>query len=74
MFNFDLDAVNPIGSIILAVNCMFYDLRLTKLAKQANFEFISKFLVKLAERAYQIFKRPLHHYMSYLKVHEDEIK
>ena len=74
VFNFDLDSVNPIGSIILGINYMFYDLRLTKLAKQANFEFITKFLVKLADRAYHIFKRPLHHYMSYLKIHEEEIQ
>lgn len=73
IFNFDLDSVNPIGSIILAINYMFYDIRLTKLAKQANFEFVAKVLVKLAERAYFIFKRPLKYYLSYLKIHEDEI-
>lgn len=68
IFNFDLDSVNPIGSIILAINYMFYDIRLNKLAKQANFDFVSKILVKLAERAYFIFKRPMKYYLSYLKI------
>jgi hypothetical protein len=51
-FNFDLDAVNPIGSVLMALCYIFYDVRLGKFEKSANFTFISKTLVKLAERAY----------------------
>jgi hypothetical protein len=33
VFNFDLDSVNPIGSVILALNYIFYDVRLSKVSK-----------------------------------------
>jgi hypothetical protein len=56
------------GSVILAINYMFYDLRLNKLNKQASFEFIQKVLIKLAEKAYYLFRKPLKYYLSYLKV------
>ncbi|CDW74616.1 glucoamylase [Stylonychia lemnae] len=72
-FNFEMDSVNPIGSIILAINYMFYDIRLIKLSKQANLSFVQDVLVKLAERAYCIFKRPLKYHLSYLKMAQDNL-
>jgi hypothetical protein len=47
----------------MALCYIFYDVRLGKFEKSANFTFISKTLVKLAERAYQLFKRPLSYYL-----------
>lgn len=73
IFNFDLDTVNPIGSVSLAINYLFYDLRLNKLSKFATFEFIQKTLIKLAEKAYFMFKKPLKYYLSYLKCQHEDI-
>lgn len=38
----------------------------------ANFDFINRTIIKLAERAYHLFKRPLSYYLSYLKINEGE--
>jgi hypothetical protein len=70
-FNFDLDSVNPLGSVILSLCYIFYDTRLSKLEKSANFNFISKTLIKLAEKAYILFRRPLSYYLKYLKIAEE---
>ena len=60
------------GSVLLAINYIFYDLRLNKLARLATFEFIQKNLIKLAEKAYFLFKRPLTYYLSYLKPQNED--
>jgi hypothetical protein len=52
VFNFEMDSVNPIGALLISLTYIFYDARLLKLEKQANFEYINRTLVKLAERAY----------------------
>jgi hypothetical protein len=35
-----LDEINPIGSVLLSLTYIFYDARLSKLEKQANFDYI----------------------------------
>lgn len=56
----------------MSLTYIFYDSRLSKLKKMATFDFISRTLVKLAERAYHLFKRPMSYYLSYLKIKEDD--
>lgn len=56
----------------MALIYIFYDARLKKLEASANFDFIKKTLIKLAERAYLLYKRPISYYLSYLKVPEGE--
>jgi hypothetical protein len=55
----------------MALTYIFYDARLKKLESSANFDFINKTLIKLAERAYFLYKRPISYYLSYLKIPEE---
>lgn len=64
-FILEEDGVNPIGAVLYSLCGIFYDNRITKLDHLANFSFINKILMKLADQSYTYFKRPISYYLSF---------
>jgi hypothetical protein len=64
--------VNPIGSVLTVTKYLFYDIRLTSLSRLASYDFLQKTIIKLSEKAYYYFKRPLQYFLEYLKIQQEE--
>ena len=65
-FNPLLDQVSPLGSVLLSLCYIFYDIRFTKLRKSTNYDFVQNVLMKVADRAYSTYTFSVKEHLSYL--------